>query len=273
MVGIKNCNFAKADAFGNKILVLDARNFYGNIPKIDFEYDQLMLLGKNSDVTIYNIDGSQAGACGNGMRALSQFLHYKEGLKNTSFTVGKNSISCKYISDNIIEVAMPEPSFEPADIGLVEELKDLTKVTFPPYPLPDAVVLSVGNPHAVMFFDNLPSMYLICELGRQVENHRYFKNRCNVSFARALSKTEIELVTWERGAGLTKACGSASCATQVAAYTLGLVEETVTVKLLEGELTISWKPGKKILMQGAIKMTHYGEIDLTNGNILNITEV
>jgi diaminopimelate epimerase len=122
-------------------------------------------------------------------------------------------------------------------------------------------VVNVGNPHAVFWVDDVGA-YDLARIGPMLEHHPVFPERANISLAHVVSPTAITLRTWERGAGLTKACGSAACAAAVCAARKGLTGRTVTVTLPGGPLLIEWRADDEILMTGPVEMEHEGVLDL-----------
>jgi diaminopimelate epimerase len=153
-----------------------------------------------------------------------------------------------------ITVDMGEPKFAWQDIPLVEAFYDTRGIELQVGPI-DAPLIStpaavnVGNPHAVFFVERLDVVDL-GKVGPMLEHHRLFPDRANISLARVRSRTEIDLKTWERGAGLTRACGSAACAAAVSAARKGLTERKVTVNVPGGPLAIEWTAANRILMTG-----------------------
>lgn len=266
MIITNTINFAKINALGNKILVLEGCK---NLDKaftslLNYSaFDQLMLVNKNK-LEIYNNDKSLAGACGNGMRALTQYFYYKYKQKQASFiTKQGRELHCEYINDEKILVNMGQPKFDAASLGLTKTIENVNKVVLDPL-LPAASLVSVGNPHAVFFLNKLPDLEEICQIGPKLEKHPLFKDKCNISFAKIKDKAHIKLRTWERGAGLTQACGSAACATQIAAYRHKLCAEQTLIELLGGNLSIKWKPNSDIIMSGPSLIEFFGFIDDKN---------
>jgi diaminopimelate epimerase len=153
-----------------------------------------------------------------------------------------------------ITVDMGEPKFGWQDIPLVEQFHDTRGIELQVGPI-DAplistpAVVNVGNPHAVFFVDRLDIVDL-AKVGPMLEHHRLFPDRANISLARVRSRSEIDLRTWERGAGLTRACGSGACAAAVCAARKGLCERKVVVNVPGGPLKIEWTAANRILMTG-----------------------
>lgn len=200
-------------------------------------------------VSIYNSDGSLAGMCGNGMRAVAHYLKTHQFIlstkKDISLKVGERIIHCLF-NDNkdYITVDMGSPSFNAEEIPfkVSGEVKD-----FPiSIDLPNGTTLnfkihavSMGNPHCVIFTPDLSKIDLTT-VGPLIENHPLFPERTNVEFVQILSPQRLKVLVWERGAGATLACGSGACASLVAAVRAGLCESKATVILPGGELSIHW---------------------------------
>lgn len=277
---VRSSNFAKINALGNEILVFDMEHikkfsivFNSFLNSKDIYFEQMMVICKsktntyNFELSIYNNDGSKAGACGNGMRAVMQYVYYKYNLKIASFMTSQGRyLSCEYINDEKILVNMAKPQFDNMSLGLSDNIKDIDNVKLDT-DLPPASLVSVGNPHAIFFLDTIPSLEMVIKKGTLLEKHILFKDRCNISFAKVKNKNYIKLRTWERGAGLTKACGSAACATHIAAFKKGLCSNKSSIELLGGELTINWSLGHDIIMIGPSMINFFGKIDI-NGSII-----
>lgn len=277
---ISSSNFAKINALGNQILVFDIDNiknfsliFNSLLNNNDIYFEQMMIISKNKEnihsfeLSIYNNDGSKAGACGNGMRAVMQYVYHKYNTKLACFVTSQGRyLSCEYINDENILVNMGKPEFNSLALGLTRNIKNIDNVKLDNN-LPAASLVSVGNPHAIFFLDTLPSLELIIEKGALLEKHSLFKDKCNISFAKIDDIHCISLRTWERGAGLTKACGSAACATHIAAFKRNLCSNQTLIKLLEGNLTINWSLEHDIIMIGPSIIEFFGKINI-NGDII-----
>jgi diaminopimelate epimerase len=170
---------------------------------------------------ILNADGSQAESCGNGTRAVAAYIAKHKGQTNPVIETLGGSLSCAVMPENRVEVTMPAPKFAWTDIPVAEEVK--TNGVKLHDDLPPAFLVNVGNPHAV-FFASKKTKWMASKFGSDLEMHPLFPQQANINFAQILrdfERTTILLHTWERGAGLTKACGTGACATAIAAIELG----------------------------------------------------
>ncbi len=272
--------FVKMNGLGNEIVVVDLRAS-GHVLTADeaaavaadkaSHFDQLMVLhtpttpGTAAFVRIYNADGSEAGACGNGMRCVGWLLSQSSGLSKfrAETRAGVLDVEVRSLAD--ITVDMGEPRFNWRDIPLAEEFRDTRAIELQIGPIDKPVlhspsVVSVGNPHAIFWVDDVMA-YDLARLGPMLENHPVFPERANISLAHVTSRKSITLRTWERGAGLTLACGSAACAAAVCAARKKLTERAVTVTLPGGDLLIEWTANNRILMTGPVVQEYEGLID------------
>jgi len=221
------------------------------------------------EMEMYNMDGSRAEMCGNGIRCVAKFV-YDKGLTNkTSISI----ISCgkiKYLDLNIadgkvstVKVNMGAPILKAKDIPVIcdreEAIAERLEVEGTVY---EMTCVSMGNPHAVIFMDHVADLPLE-KIGPEFENHVRFPNRINTEFIRVLDDETIEMRVWERGTGETLACGTGACASVVAAVLNGLTKEQVTVKLLGGNLQIQWdRQTNLVYMTGPATTVFEGEIEL-----------
>ena len=165
-----------------------------------------------------------------------------------------------------ITVDMGEPRFRWDEIPLAEEFRDTRAIELQIGPIDKPIlhspsVVNVGNPHAVFWVEDV-NAYDLARIGPMLENHPLFPERANISVAHVTSPKSITLRTWERGAGLTKACGSAACAATVCAARKQLTERAVTVTLPGGPLGIEWRADDRILMTGPVELEHEGVLDV-----------
>jgi diaminopimelate epimerase len=277
--------FAKMNGIGNKILVADMR---GRADFITGEaamalarpdavpFDQIMEIrdpagpGRDFDIRILNSDGSQAQACGNGMRCVVAWLNAESGRDAFRFVTAAGKVPASLNADGTISVDMGEPRFGWQDIPLAEEFADTRGIELQIGPI-DAPILhtpavaNIGNPHAVFFVDRDPDDYDLARIGPMLENHPIFPERANITVAQVLSRQHIKMRTWERGAGLTLACGSAACATLVCAARRGLTDREALLSLPGGELRIEWNADNRIVMSGPAQFEWSGELDPRSG--------
>lgn len=276
--------FARMNGIGNRILVVDMRGARGRVtpgaavalasdPATDF--DQIMAVhdphheGTAADIRILNRDGSPAGACGNGMRCVADALHDESGGAPMAFTVGGQVLEADFPSAEAIRVDMGRPRLEWDAIPLAEEFADTSRIELQIGPI-DAPVLhspaavSMGNPHAVFFVDDVAA-HDLARHGSLLEHHPIFPERANISIAQVTAPDAITLRTWERGAGLTEACGSAACAALVSAVRRELTGPRATVSLPGGDLLIEWGEDGRVRMTGPAEWEWSGTLDPTTG--------
>jgi diaminopimelate epimerase len=281
MGALANQPFVKMNGIGNEIVVVDLRS---GAPAITPEearaaaapqaapYDQLMALypprtpGTDSYVRIYNNDGSEAGACGNGMRCVASIVAGASGEDAMTFETSAGLINCWKAENGQFTVDMGRPRFAWNEIPLAEEFRDTRAIELQIGPIDKPVlhspsVVSMGNPHAIFWVDDV-NAYDLARFGPLLENHPIFPERANITLGHIVDRTHITMRTWERGAGLTKACGSAACATAVAAARLKRTERTVTMSLPGGELQIEWRASDDhVLMTGPVEFEFEGRFD------------
>ncbi len=225
---------------------------------------------------VFNADGSEAEACGNGLRcsvkyAASRGLVAAESAEVTIKTLAgirKASLSRKTGGAIRIQVAMGAPEFDAAKIPVRVEpdkgrLVDIKLVTDYPVAIGGREVLlsflSIGNPHAVYFQEQPLAGFPLSRLGPLVEHHGLFPNRVNFEAARVISRQQIEVRVWERGVGETLACGSGACAVAVAAQLLGLVDRCVAIDLPGGTLEVEWDGAGEVLLSGPAEIVFTGQ--------------
>jgi diaminopimelate epimerase len=270
------------NGLGNEIVVVDLRGSStvftaAEVAAIAAEershFDQMMVLhapitrGTESLVRIYNTDGSEAGACGNGMRCVAWFLAKDLGRPRFKVETRAGILDTVVRDQTAITVDMGEPRFDWQDIPLAEEFRDTRAIELQVGPIDKPVlhspsVVNVGNPHAIFWVDDVDAFDL-ARFGPLLENHPVFPERANISLAQVTSPKSIRVRTWERGAGLTQACGSAACGTAVSAARKRLTERTVDVTLPGGTLTIEWTANNRILMTGPVEFEYEDVLDLT----------
>ena len=221
------------------------------------------------EMEMYNMDGSRAEMCGNGIRCVAKFVYDKGLTDKTSISV----ISCgkiKYLTLSIengkvstVRVNMGSPILKAKDIPVIsdkeEVIGDEIEVAGETYKM---TCVSMGNPHAVVFVDEVAGLPLE-KIGPLFENHVRFPKRVNTKFVKILDENTVEMRVWERGTGETLACGTGACATVVACVLNGLTKEQVTVKLLGGNLQIQWdRESNLVYMTGPATTVFEGEIEI-----------
>ena len=279
-------DFVKMNGLGNEIVIVDLRASPGAAAKPiaaaeaqaaarQEPYDQLMVLhppraasdGKiDAMICIYNNDGSEAGACGNGMRCVAALVSEETGRDALTFETQAGLIPCWRGDGGLFTVDMGKPRFRWDEIPLSEAFADTRAIELEIGP-PGAPILhtpsalSMGNPHAIFWVDD-PQPYDLGKIGPLLEHHPLFPERANITLAAIPTRDHIVMRTWERGAGLTKACGSAACATAVAAARLRRSGRKVRVSLPGGDLTIEWRESDDhVLMTGPVEYEHNGRFD------------
>ncbi|WP_180941579.1 diaminopimelate epimerase [Sinorhizobium mexicanum] len=278
--------FARMNGLGNKILVVDMRGRKDRVtPHAAIalnadpatEFDQIMAIhdpkaaGTDAWIDIINSDGTMAQACGNGTRCVVQALAAETGKKAFLFHTVAGLLEAKEHEDGTISVDMGSPRFGWNEIPLAEEFHDTRRIELQIGPIDDPVlhspsVASMGNPHAIFWVDDDVWSYELDRFGPLLENHPIFPERANISIARVRSRDEMDLRTWERGAGLTLACGSAACAAAVSGARTGRTERTVTVNVPGGPLLIEWRErDDHVVMTGPAEWEWSGTVDPATG--------
>jgi diaminopimelate epimerase len=279
MSSLANHAFVKMNGLGNEIVVVDMRATPRPISPAEAQaaangapYDQMMVLypprlaGTDGFVRIYNNDGSEAGACGNGMRCLADVVFRETGKPTLTFETKAGILNCwKGATPLTATVDMGTPKFGWRDIPLAEEFRDTRAIELQIGPIDKPIlhspsVASMGNPHAIFWVDDVMA-YDLGKIGPMLENHPIFPERANISLAQVIDPEHIRLRTWERGAGLTKACGSATCAAAVCAARTRRTGRRVTVTLPGGDLLIQWRDDDHVLMTGPVAYEFEGSFD------------
>ncbi|MFD1703034.1 diaminopimelate epimerase [Methylopila henanensis] len=272
--------FLKMNGLGNEILVLDLRAGGGPVTADeamalardrDTRFDQLMALhpgrgGADAFMRIYNADGSEVSACGNGTRCVAWALMRESGRREALLETAAGPLVCSAgDAPDQITVDMGAPRFGWADIPLAEEFADTRAIELQVGPIDAPLIHSpsvanVGNPHAIFWVDDL-NVVDLRRVGPMLENHPIFPERANISLAKVTSKSALTLKVWERGAGLTLACGTAACAAAVSAARTRRTGRDVVVTLPGGPLRIVWRESDDhILMTGPATLEHEGVI-------------
>jgi len=217
-------------------------------------------------MTIYNSDGSQAGACGNGTRCVAYILTRETPRERIVLETATARLECLRRAETIFTVDMGRPRFAWNEIPLREPFHDTRKIELQIGPI-DAPVLhapsavNMGNPHAIFWVDDIEAFDL-SKIGPLLENHPIFPERANISLAHVTSHAHIALKVWERGVGLTRACGSAACAALVAAARKGLTGHSAIVSLPGGDLDIEWRESEgRVFMTGPVEFEFETRLD------------
>jgi diaminopimelate epimerase len=271
--------FVKMNGLGNEIVVVDMRSRPDRITAADARaiaaavpYDQLMAIypprgvGTDAFVRIYNSDGSEAGACGNGMRCVADILLNETGRTALKVETPAGVLRCWPGGTRLTAtVDMGKPRFEWNEIPLAAAVADTRAIDLiigadggPALRSPS--VASMGNPHAVFWVEDV-NAWDLARLGPLAENHPIFPERANISLAQVAAPDHVIVRTWERGAGLTRACGSAACAVLVCACRMERTGRVATVTVPGGDLHIDWRPDDHVLMTGPVEYEFEGRFD------------
>ncbi|MBK5948696.1 diaminopimelate epimerase [Rhodobium orientis] len=273
------------NGLGNEIVVLDLRG--GGAAGGDLarainahpatKFDQMMVIlpprvaGTDAFVDIYNCDGTPAGACGNGTRCLAHVLMSETGKDALTLHTAPGILNAWREGPDRYRVDMGVPRFGWDEIPLSEEFRDTRAIELQIGPI-DAPVLhspsvaNVGNPHAIFWVDDVEA-HDLGRFGPMLEHHPIFPEGANISLAHVTAADAITLKVWERGAGLTRACGTAACAATVSAARTKRTGRAVTVTLPGGPLNIEWREADDhILMTGPVEMEFSGMVDLETGD-------
>ena len=271
--------FRKMNGLGNDFVVLDARS--RALPlgadalraiadrKEGIGCDQIIALepSRMADVfmRIWNADGGEVGACGNAARCVAGIVAAERGEKTVSIETESGVLSALAGTDGTVTVDMGAPRFAWNEIPLTEPFHDTRGIELQIGPIDAPVlhtpsVVNVGNPHALFFVEDVMA-HDLAKLGPMLEHHPLFPERANISLVQVLSPDHLKVRTWERGAGLTQACGTAACAAAVAAARRELAGRKVKVTLPGGDLLIDWRESDgHILMTGPYALDFEGTL-------------
>ena len=263
-----NIKAFKMDGLGNDFVIIDQRienielskdqiikicnrNFIG--------CDQLIIIKKNlkldAELEFYNSDGSTSGACGNGTRCVANFLSREKNQKKITVSTSSGVLKSNILDNNSVETEIGIPKVKWNEIPLSENLdtknlkiKILNKNNIEHI---GGTAINVGNPHIIFFVEDVENFDLK-KIGPEIENHKLFPEKCNVTLAKVINKNLIKVKVWERGAGLTKACGTAACATAIAGNINGLVEKKTDIEFKLGKLSIFIDDKNIVHMNGPV---------------------
>ncbi|MBI0537635.1 diaminopimelate epimerase [Roseomonas sp. KE2513] len=267
--------FRKMHGLGNDFVVLDARTAPLPITPAraaaiadrhrGIGCDQLIVMepgGEGADVfmRIRNPDGSESGACGNATRCVAELAMEGAGLGSATVRTLFGDLPAERMLDGTIRVDMGAPRLGWRDVPLAREL-DTLHLPLSAGSAANPAALSMGNPHATFFVPDLDALD-IPRLGPMLEHDALFPERANIGFAQVLAPTHLRLIVWERGAGMTLACGSGACAALVNGVRRGLLAREATVSLPGGDLRIAWRDDGHVLMAGPTATAFTGMIDL-----------
>jgi diaminopimelate epimerase len=268
----------KMDGLGNDFVIIDQRNHNYNLTKdqiikiCDRSFigcDQLIYIQKSdkkdAGLEFYNSDGSISGACGNGTRCVADLISKENSDKEIILWTSSGALKSKILGNNLVEteIGIPKTNWNEIPLNKNLDTKNLNIKIIDKNNIEHigGTSVNVGNPHVIFFVDNIED-YDLKEIGPQIENHNYFPEKCNVTLAKVISRKLIRIKVWERGAGLTKACGTAACATVVAANINGLVDKKTDIEFELGKLSISIDQNNSIHMKGPVSDIKNIEINI-----------
>tara|TARA_A100000164_G_scaffold317372_1_gene297952 strand:- start:8880 stop:9704 length:825 start_codon:yes stop_codon:yes gene_type:complete len=258
----------KMDGLGNDFVIVDQR-----VNKLDLSKDQIIRICDRSfigcdqliyinnskeadaEVVFFNSDGSRSDACGNGTRCIAYLLSIEKNKKNIDLMVASKVLSSKIFENNVVETAIGSPTLEWDKIPLTKNL-DTRNLSLGMFDIngeeiKGGIAVNVGNPHIIFFCQNIKNID-IKKYGPLIENHELFPKKCNVTIAQKINDQHYTIKVWERGAGLTKACGTAACATSVAANLNKLENSETKIEFSTGILNIHIDEKLNIKMKGPV---------------------
>ena len=227
--------------------------------------DQLIVMEpanqKDADLfmRIHNADGGEVDACGNGTRCVAALVMEQMNTEKVMVQTNAGVMETTAGENGTVAVDMGLPNLDWQDIPLAEKA-DTLKLDLSTGDLSEPVAVNMGNPHAVFFVENAADVALE-ELGPEIENHAMFPERTNVEIAQMLPDGNIRLRVWERGAGITRACGTGACATLVAANRRELSDRYANIILDGGALGIEWREDNHVIMVGPVATSYSGMLD------------
>ena len=265
---MNNLEAYKMDGLGNDFIIFDSSKKHITLTKDqiikisdrkNIGCDQVIFIYKdennNTTLKFYNSDGGEISACGNGSRCVAYLLMNENKKTKISLQTKGGILQAELRDKNLVSLNMGQPIFNWDKIPLLREMNnknlnlkinDINKKE-----ITGGFSLSVGNPHVVFFVEDL-NQFNLEEIGPKIENHSYFPEKCNVTLACIKNKKHVKVKVWERGAGLTKACGTAACAVVVASSVLKLTERCADIEFSEGLLNIDWKSDNNIYKTGKV---------------------
>jgi len=258
-------NAYKMDGLGNDFVIIDRRKNSVDLTKAkiielgnrtNIGFDQIIFIEKEKEnsfpITIFNSDGGEVDACGNGSRCVAYLLGKDLNAEAIRLKTNNRVLNAKIVGDLQVELKIGKPLFGFEDIPLSKKINptDITlKINNKTFT--GGFCVNVGNPHIVFFVKNCFE-HDLKTLGPKIENHDLFPEKTNVTLAQVVDENNITVNVWERGAGLTKACGTAACATAVAGLKNRLVNDKVDIKFKEGSLNIEIDKTDNIFMTGPV---------------------
>lgn len=267
--------FIKMHGLGNDFVILDGRDGSLNVSRAAVRAisdrrtgvgcDQFIIMEPPVDASadvfmrIYNTDGSESGACGNATRCVASLVMKETGESHVIIETIAGLLECENLGGGLYSVDMGPARLDWRDLPLAKA-QDTAAIDVAAGPLAGAVGVNMGNPHAVFMVNDAEAIDLQT-YGPVIETHPLFPERTNVEAVQVIDRSHIRMRVWERGAGITRACGSGACAALVATARLGLTERKAEVVLDGGSLTIEWLPDNNVLMTGPVATSFVGAID------------
>ncbi len=263
--------FLKMHGAGNDFVVLDGRaRAVAFTPaqarwiadrRLGVGCDQIIIIevdaaGADAFMRILNADGSEAGACGNATRCVAALLAEETGARTVVIRTVSGLLPAEILGPGLVEVDMGAPRLEWGDVPLSGPM-DTLHVKLAMGPVEDPAACSMGNPHATFFVDDLAHLQ-VASIGPVLERSKIFPERANIGFAQVESPERIRLKVWERGSGLTLACGSGACAALVNAHRRGLAGRRAVVAMDGGEVLVTWRADGHVLMRGPAETAFAG---------------
>jgi diaminopimelate epimerase len=266
----------KMDGLGNDFVIIDQRIHNIELTKdqivkiCDRNFigcDQFIIIKKNSELDasleFYNSDGSVSGACGNGTRCVAYLLSKENNKKEITVWTASAILKSNVLKDYLVETQIGPPKIKWDEIP-INEKKNTKNLGIKIIDINNkehigGTAINVGNPHVIFFVENIANFDLK-KIGPTIENHKFFPEKCNVTLAKIISDNLIKVKVWERGAGLTKACGTAACATVVAGSINGFTKARTDIEFELGKLSIFIDDKNNIHMKGPV--SEVKEIDI-----------
>ena len=262
----------KMDGLGNNFLIIDRRQDsleiskekIVNLANKKISFDQLITLEKKEDdmypIKIFNPDGIEVTACGNGSRCIAYLISQENKQKRILIKTKERVLNAEIVGKQNVKINMGKVKFNWEEVPLSKKMNtEQISIDFLGKEHGYGFCLNVGNPHIIFFVKDCFKINLR-ELGPKIENYKYFPERTNVTFAQALDKKNIKVNVWERGAGQTKACGTAACATAVAASVKGLADKNLNILFRKGNLQIDYE--EEIFMTGSVSEVKKVSLDI-----------
>jgi len=266
--------FKKMNGLGNDFVVIDARATPFTLStaqiiaiadrKRGVGFDQMLVMKPSNKadffMVVINADGTTDTVCGNGTRCVARLFMDETGRKDAAIDTVAGVVYAESIGD-LVRVNMGQPRTAWQDMPIVEP-RDVLNVSFPEFTeLPSAVVTSMGIPHTVFFVPNAETV-AVDYFGPKLETHPLFPQRTNVEFCHLIGENKIRMRVWERGAGITQACGSGACCVLVAAVQRGLVQDHAEIVMDGGSLHIEWHKGDNcVYMTGPTQLSFSGILE------------